>query len=108
MTDDMPGALLPIGHLVNARRAVQRYVETGSQLDVGTVLDELDELRRLVLDVAGALDSLGADARGTRSRPALRAVEPTAAAAALLRTAANNELQPAIHGLMTATRPRVA
>lgn len=61
---DAPG-LMPIGHLVNARRAVERYTETGSQLDAGRVADELDELRRLLDAVAAAFDSLATDARVT-------------------------------------------
>lgn len=104
MTNDMPG-LPPIGHLVNARRAVQRYVETGGQLDVGDVQDELDELRRLVLDVAGALETVAADARIT-GKPGIRAAGQVDVARARLLAAAHKELQPAVHGLMAATLRR--
>lgn len=66
---DMPGALLPIGHLVNARRAVQRYAEAGTEHTTGVVSDELDELRRLLLDVAQAFFALSADAMHTPGAP---------------------------------------
>ncbi len=103
-TADMPGALLPIGHLVNARKAVQRYVEAGGQLDAGALADELDELRRLVLDVAGALETFAADARGTAGKPERRAADQVDVARARLLAAANTNLQPGVHGLMYAPR----
>lgn len=90
--------LLPIGHLVNARAAVRRYVESGSMLDAGTILDELDELRRLVDDVAQAVTSLATDARNTPHRATHRAATALSVAGAGLRTV-SGELQPAVQRL---------
>lgn len=99
MTEDsMPGALLPIGHLTNARAAVQRYTDSGGQLDAGSVSDELDELRRLVVVTAAAVESLMDDARRVGGGAARACIALTHAQHHLHR--AVGDMQPALLSLM--------
>jgi hypothetical protein len=92
--------LLPIGHLANARRALARFTESGSQLDAGDVLDELDELRKLLLDTETALVSLAQDARKVGNPATVRAAEALNAAAGKVWGVASQVLQPAVLRLL--------
>lgn len=99
--------LLPIGHLTNARRALARYVENGTTLSAGVILDELDELRQLVLDVERAMGSLADAARNTPHPATTRAANALSSAGGRMWAVATQELQPAVvHLMASAPLPR--
>jgi hypothetical protein len=92
--------LLPIGHLTNARRALARYVESGPQLDAGAILDDLDEVRKLLLDAESVCATLASAARNALDPATTRAANALNSAGGCLYAAATQQLQPAVLRLL--------